>query len=88
MKLRNDKGTEYIISWISKGLYNSKLIALNGAFLPNVNYFRDNIGIQFNNTPLVIEQNNYTTRIVNVYIVFNLDNRPKNHLRNFTLKNC
>ena len=59
-----------------------------GAFLPDVKYFSNKIGIQFNNIPLNIEQNNYTTRIVNVYIVCDLDNWPKNPLRNFTLKNC
>ena len=32
LELKNDKSTEYIISWKSKGLYNSKLIALYGCF--------------------------------------------------------
>ena len=41
---------------------------------------------QINNTPLVIEQNNYATKIVNVYIFYDLDNWPKNLHRNFTLK--
>ena len=45
------------------------------------------MGIQFNKTPLVVEQNNYTTKIVNVYIVYDLDNCSKNPLRNFTLIN-
>ena len=34
------------------------------------------------------EQNNYLTKIVNVYNVFDLDAWPKIPLRNFTLKNC
>ena len=74
LELKNDKGTEYIISWKSKGIYDSKLIVLIGALLPNVKYFRNKIEIQFNSTPLVIEQNNYTTKTVSVYIVYNLDN--------------
>ena len=41
---------------------------------------------QINNTSLVIEQNNYATKIVNVYIFYDLDNWPKNLHRNFTLK--
>ena len=45
--------TEYVISWKSKGVYNSKLIALNSDFLPNIKYLKE--GLQFNNTPLVIE---------------------------------
>ena len=78
LELKNDKSTEYIISWKSKELYNSKLIALYGAFLPDVKYFNNKIGMQFNNTPLKIEQNICTTRIVNVYIIYDLDNWPKN----------
>ena len=39
LELKNDKGTEYIKSWKSKGIYNSKLIALHSALLPNVKYF-------------------------------------------------
>ena len=38
--------------------------------------------------PLVVEQNNNATKIVNAYIVYELDTWPKNLLRNFTLKNC
>ena len=44
--------------------------------------------MQFNNTSLVIEQNNYTSKIINVFIVYDLDNCPNNLLRNFTLKSC
>ena len=33
-------------------------------------------------------QNNYTTKVVNVYNVYDLDYWPKIPLRNFTLKNC
>ena len=63
LELKKDKCTEYIIGWNSKGLYNSKLMALHGAILPNIKYFRKKIGIQFNSTPLVIEQNIYTTKL-------------------------
>ena len=84
LELKNDKGTKYIISCKSIGIYNSKVIALHGAFLPNMKYFRNKIGIHFNSTPFVIEQNNCTTKIVNVYIVYDLDNWPKTPLRNFT----
>ena len=58
LKLKIDKGKEYITGWKSKGLYKSKPIALHDPFLPNVKYFGNKIGMQFNNTPLVIEQNN------------------------------
>ena len=77
-----NKSTEYIISWKSKGAYNSKRKALHGDFLHNLKYFWNKIRIQFNNTPLVIEQK-YTSRILNVYIFYDLDNWPKNLLKRF-----
>ena len=88
LELKNDKGRKYIISWKSKGLYNSKLIALHGAFLSNVKYFRNKIEIQFNNEQNVIEHNDYKTKILTVYIVYDLDNWPKNPHRFFILKIC
>ena len=42
-----------------KRVYNSKLSELHNTFLPNIKYFKFKIGIQFNNTPLVAEENNY-----------------------------
>ena len=51
-----------------------------------MNYFKKKIGIQFNNTPLVIEQNNYKSKIKNIYVVYDLDNWPNILFRNFTLK--
>ena len=44
------------------------------AFLPNIKYFGCKVGIKFNNTPLVVEQNNYKTKTVSAYIVNDLDN--------------
>ena len=44
------------------------------------------MGVQFNNAPLVVEQNNYQKKIVNVYIVYN--NKPKILLRNLAMKKC
>ena len=40
-------------------------------------YLTRKLGVQYNNTFLVAEQNNYTTKIVNVFIACNLDNWPK-----------
>ena len=45
------------------------------------------IRIQFDNSILVIEQNNYVAKIVNAYIIHDLD-WSKNPKRNFKLKNC
>ena len=44
------------------------------------------MGRKFYKDPLAVEQNNYLTKIVNVYIVYNLDAWPKLLLRNFTSK--
>ena len=44
--------------------------------------------ITFDEDPLALEQNNYLTKIVNVYIVYDLDARPKNPTDNFKFKNC
>ena len=80
LDLKIDKGTEYITDWKSKGLSEWKLLPLHGAFIRNVKRFGYIIGIQINNTPLVIDQNNFTTKIMNAYITFDLDNWPKKFL--------
>ena len=46
------------------------------------------MGIKFNKNLLAVEQNNYLTKFVKVYIVCDLDAWPKIPLRYFTLKNC
>ena len=58
---------------------------LHGTFLPNIKYFGCKIEIQCNNTPLAVEQNNYTAKTVNAYIVYDLYDK---NFRNFKLKNC
>ena len=70
LELNKDKSTGYVIGWKWKGLFKSKFLPLHGALLPNVKYFGYKIRIQFNDTPLVFEQNNYTTKTVNAYIVY------------------
>ena len=86
IELKNDEGTENIISWKSKGILNSKLTALHGAFLPNVKSCWNKIGIQFNSTLLVVEQNNCATKIGNINIVCDLDNWPKKTAQEFYIK--
>ena len=73
LDLKIDKGTEYITGWKSKVLFEWKLLPLRGAFIPNVKRFDYNIGMQFDNTPVAIDENNYTTKIVNAYIVYDLN---------------
>ena len=42
-------------------MFTSKFIHLHGTWLPKTKYFGCKIGIQCYNTPLPVEQNNYTT---------------------------
>ena len=86
-ELETEKGTDNI-GWKLKGAYNSELVTLHGVFLSNINYLTRKIGMQFNNTRLVVEQNNYPPKIVNVYIVYDLNNKPKILLRNLAVKKC
>ena len=44
--------------------------------------------IKFDKDPFAVEQNNYVTKIVNVYIVYDLDPWPRNPTKNFKFKNC
>ena len=46
------------------------------------------IEIKFGKDSLAIEQNIYLTKIVNVYIVYDLDAWPKNPTNNFKFKSC
>ena len=55
-------------------------------FLYSIKFFGYKIEIKFDKDPLVVEQNKYATKIVNAYIVYELDALPKNSLHNFTLK--
>ena len=45
------------------------------------------IGTKFNKDPLPVEQNNYLTKIINVYIVYDLAAWSRNPTNNFKFKN-
>ena len=79
-----DMGTEYVTSWKYKVLFEWKLFPLHGAFMPSIKLFGFKIEIQSNNTLLVIDQNNFTIKTVNAYIICDLDNWPKIPPGNFT----
>ena len=88
LELKKDKGTDYVLSWKSKGVFNSKLKPLYTAFLHSIKLSEYRIGTKFDKDLLAIEQNNYLTKIVNVYIVCDLDAWPRNPTNNFKFKNC
>ena len=70
------------------GVYIFKLKPLYTAFLHSVKLSEYRVGIKFDKDPLAVEQNNYLPKIVDVYIVYDLDAWPKIPLRNFAIKNC
>ena len=80
--------TEYIISCRSKGVYITKLIPIKNDYLPNIKYIGEKRALQLNYTSLAVEQNNYTTKIVNVCVVYDLDNWPKKSPKKVYTKNC
>ena len=45
------------------------------------------MGIKFVKNPLAVEQNNYTSKNINVYIVYDLDSWQRNSTYNFKFKN-
>ena len=71
-----------------KILFNSKLWLLHTAFLHSIKLFEYRIGIRFDKDPLAVEHNNYLSKTINVYIVYNLDAWPRNPTNNFKFKNC
>ena len=67
---------------------NSKLKPLYTAFLHSIKSSEYRIRIKFDKDPLAVKQNNYLIKIVNVYIVYDLDAWPRNPTNNFKFKNC
>ena len=72
LELKKGKGIDYVISWKSKGVYNSKLKPLYTAFLHSIKLYGCKMGIKFDKDPLAGEQNYYLIKIENVYIVYEL----------------
>ena len=87
LELKKDKGTDYVRSWKSMGVFNSKLKSLYAAFLNSIKLSEYRIRIKFDKNPLAIEQKNYLIKIVNIYIVCHLDACPRNPTNNLKFKN-
>ena len=88
LELKRDKGTDYVLSWKSKGVFNYKPKPLYTGFLHSIKLSEYRMRIKFYKEPLAIEQKNYLIKIVKGYIVYDLDVWPKIPFRIFTLKNC
>ena len=61
LELKNNKGINVLLAGNQRNYIILNLKQLHGTFLPNLKYFVNKIGIQFNNTSLGIEQNIYAT---------------------------
>ena len=46
------------------------------------------MGVKFDKDPLAVEQNNYLTKILNVYIVYDLSDWRRDPTNNFKFKTC
>ena len=80
------KGTDYVFSWKSKGVYNYEINSLYIACLHSMKLFGYRMGIKFDKSPIAVEQNNYLSKVVNVHIVYCLDAWPRNLTYNLNLQ--
>ena len=87
-ELNKYEGTDYVLSWKSTGVFNSKLKPLYTAFLHSIKLSGYKIGIKFDKDHLAVEKNNYLSNIVNVCIFYDLDACPRNPTNSFKFKNC
>ena len=72
----------------SNGVFNSKLKPLFTVFFNSIKLPECRIGIKFDKDLSAVEQKNSLTKIINVYIVYELNTWPKNPTYNFKFKNC
>ena len=89
LELKKEKGSDYILSWKSNGVYNSQLKPLYTAFLHTIKFSEYRNAIKFDKEPLAVEQKkNYLSKTVNFYIVYDLDAWPRNPTSTSKFKNC
>ena len=84
VSIKKDKGTDYFFSWKSKGVCSCKLRPFYTAFLHSIKLSGCRLGKKFNKNSLAVEENNYLTKIVNIYIIYDLDawaRDPSNYVK-------
>ena len=74
-KIQNSKKTKVLEI---EGVFDSKLMLLYTPYLNSIKLSVYRIGIKFDKHPLAVEQNNYLRKIVNVYIIYDLDALSRN----------
>ena len=57
LELKKDKGTDYVLSWKSKGVYTSKLKPLYTDFFHSIKLSGYRVGIKFDRDSLAVDQN-------------------------------
>ena len=87
LEFKKDKRTDYTLSSKAKGAFNSKLNPPRSAFLNRIKPSGYRTGIKFDKDLLVAEENNGLSRLVHVYIVFDLDASLRNPNKNSKFKN-
>ena len=73
LELKKDRGSDYVLSWKSKGVFTSKFEPLYTSFLHSTDLSGYKVGTRFDKDLLPVEQNNYTTKIVNAYNFYELN---------------
>ena len=83
LELKKDKVTDYVLSWKSKGTYNSNFSHCMLLSCIALNF----LGLEWEEkTPLTAEQNNHLIKVANVYTVHDLHTWPRNPTINFKSK--
>ena len=59
-----------LFCWKLKQVYFSEIISLYSAFLPNIKRSQYKTGMRFNQSILVVKQNNYTIKIASADIFY------------------
>ena len=54
LELKKGEGTDYVVSWKSKAVFNSKLKPLYTSFLNSIKLSKYRIGIKFDKYPLAV----------------------------------
>ena len=73
LELKKGRDTDYVLSWKTKGVFNSKLKPLYTASLHSIKLSEYRMEIRFEKVPLAVKQNNYKSKIEDVYILYDLD---------------
>ena len=63
-------------------------LSLYTSLLHSIKRFGYRMGLKFYKNPLAVEQNSYTAKVLNAYIIYESDTWPKVSLINFALTNC